>query len=231
MNLAFQAQAKHEGHRDSMPELPPGKSSVLPLMTTSLYRVILEEAYEVHNTSNQSFKAVHFLQAQKRWVITGTPFMNDYTDLQFLLKFLRVKPWVSDHLFREHFIAKRSDHVTSKLLEPIRNKVLVATFQSLAIRMERGSIFNGQLITDTPEPTEINHDLTLDDGTRFGSPAIYAGRFLTGQQCQTRYEKLWNEDGGYDSDVEEEEFNTFSFTSSWYWPPYTMRRLKATIAM
>ena len=59
INLAFQAQAKHEGHRESMPELPPGNSRVLPLMTTSWYRVILEEAHEVRNTSIQSFKAVH----------------------------------------------------------------------------------------------------------------------------------------------------------------------------
>ena len=135
--------------------------------------------------------------------------MNDYNDLQSLLKFLRVKPWVSDHLFHEHFIAKRSDHVTSAILEPIRNKVLVATFQSLAIRRERGSIFDGKPITDTKALNEINLELELDDGTEFGSPAFYSDKYLTEQQCQSRYERLWNEEGDYDSDVTDEELSPY----------------------
>ena len=209
VNLAFQAQASHRGSRDSMPKLPPPKSRILPLMTTSWYRVILEEAHVPRNTSKQLFKAVYFLQAQKRWAITGTPFMNDYTDIQSLLKFLRVKPWCSDHIFHEHFMQKRSDRVTSSVLTPIRNKVLVATFQSLAIRRERGSIFDGQPITDTKQIVEFDIELDLDDGTKFGSPAFFAGKYLTEQECQTRYEPLWNKDGKYDSDVAEEDFNTF----------------------
>ncbi len=128
VNRAFQAQANHEGDIGSMPQLRPAESRTFPLLTTSWYRVILEEARVPRNTSKQAFKAVHFLQAQTRWAITGTPFMNDYLDIQSLLKFLRVKPWCSDHFFREHFIKPRSDRVTSSFLEPIRNKVLVATF-------------------------------------------------------------------------------------------------------
>ena len=213
VSLAFQAQASHRGGRASMPKLPPPTSRIFPLMTASWHRVILEEAHVPRNTSKQLFKAVYFLQAHKRWAITGTPFMNDYTDLQSLFKFLRVKPWCSDHLFHAHFMLKKKDRVTSSILEPIRNKVLVATFQSLAIRRERGSIFDGQPITDTQQMNEFNIELDLDDGTKFGSPASYAGKSLTEQQCQTRYGPLWNEDGIYDSDVEKEELNTFRLYS------------------
>ena len=44
VKLAFQAQANHEGGIGSMPQLRPAKSRILPLMTTSWYRVVLEKA-------------------------------------------------------------------------------------------------------------------------------------------------------------------------------------------
>lgn len=80
--------------------------------------------------------------------------MNDYTDIQSLLKFLRVKPWLWDYAFDKHFIKKRPNFMTSEFLPELRNKVLVATFQSLAIRRERGSKFGGNPITDTRKPIE-----------------------------------------------------------------------------
>ena len=89
VNLVFQAQANHNGDLRSMPKLPSENSRILPLMTTQWHRVILEEPHISRNTSKQTFKAVHFLETQKRWAITGTPFMNDYTDIKSLLKFLR----------------------------------------------------------------------------------------------------------------------------------------------
>ena len=89
VNLVFQAQANHNGDLRSMPKLPPENSRILPLMTTQWHRVILEEAHIPRNTSKQTFKAVHFLQAHKRWATTGIPFMNHYTDIQSLLNFLR----------------------------------------------------------------------------------------------------------------------------------------------
>ena len=52
INLAFQVQASHEGGLDSKPKLPPEKSRIVPLMTTSWYRVILEEAHIPGSTSS-----------------------------------------------------------------------------------------------------------------------------------------------------------------------------------
>lgn len=92
--------------------------------------------------------------------------MNDYADLQPLLKFLRVKPWCSDHIFHECFMQNGSDRVTSSFLTPVRNKVLVATFQSLAIRRERDNIFDEDIFGSRKpgkyEQLESDNDETED---------------------------------------------------------------------
>ena len=59
---------------------------------------------------------------------------------------------------------KRPDRITSQFLPELRKKVLVATFQSLAIRRERGSNFDGKPITDTRELLEHLVDIDLDNG-------------------------------------------------------------------
>ena len=95
--------------------------------------------------------------------------------------------------------------MTSEILEPIRSKVLVANFQSSAIKRDRGSRSDGKPTFDTQALNESNLDLELDDSTEFGSPSFYADRYLNEQQCQTRYERLWNKEGDYESDVTDEE--------------------------
>lgn len=82
VNLAFQVQASQEGGLDSMPKLPPEKLRNLALMRTSWYHVIEEEAHISGTTLMELFKAVSSLKEQKQWAIRGTPFMDDYKNLQ-----------------------------------------------------------------------------------------------------------------------------------------------------
>ena len=88
--------------------------------------------------------------------------------------------------------------MTSQFLPELRNKVLVATFQSIAIRREGGSMFNGEPITDTRAPIKHLIDITLDDATRWGKAVWYEWHNPTEQQCQTMYEPLWNADAKYE---------------------------------
>ena len=75
------------------------------------------------------------------------------------------------------------------------NKVLVAAFQSLAIRRERGSMFDGRPITGTQDPVIHRVELMLDDGSNFGRPCHYFDTDLTESETQTRHEKFWNREG------------------------------------
>ena len=135
-----------------LPKIPPVTRQHVPLMTIDWGRLVLEEAHQARNTRTETFKAVHFLKTRRRWAITDTPFINDYTDVHSLLKFLRLKPWCVDALFHEYFVKPKKGRRSSELLMTLSNKALMAGFQSLAVRRERGSLFDGKPITETQEP-------------------------------------------------------------------------------
>ncbi|KAH7075544.1 DNA repair protein rad5, partial [Paraphoma chrysanthemicola] len=54
------------------------------------YRVVLDEAHWIRNSSSKQFRAIYTLPAKIRWCMTGTPIQNTLDDLGALVKFLRV---------------------------------------------------------------------------------------------------------------------------------------------
>ncbi|CRK42187.1 hypothetical protein BN1723_016021, partial [Verticillium longisporum] len=67
----------------------PGK---YPMEEIGWFRIVLDEAHMIRETSTQQFKAIVRLQANRRWAVTGTPVQNRLEDLAALLAFLRLKP-------------------------------------------------------------------------------------------------------------------------------------------
>ncbi|KAK8073511.1 hypothetical protein PG994_004410 [Apiospora phragmitis] len=81
------------------------------------FRVVLDEAHWIRNTTSQQFKAAKDLQAQRRWCLSGTPIQNTLDDLRSLLDFLHFKPFSEPGFYRKHIIEPL--HVAS--LDPFRN--------------------------------------------------------------------------------------------------------------
>lgn len=63
------------------------------LYSVKFYRIVLDEAHNIKNRNTKTSKACYDLEAEKRWVLTGTPIVNKLEDLYSLIKFLRVEPW------------------------------------------------------------------------------------------------------------------------------------------
>ncbi|RPA82124.1 hypothetical protein BJ508DRAFT_238456 [Ascobolus immersus RN42] len=63
------------------------------LFSIRFNRIILDEAHNIKNRNSKTAKACYELEANHRWVLTGTPIVNRLEDLFSLVRFLRVEPW------------------------------------------------------------------------------------------------------------------------------------------
>ncbi|XP_052161839.1 putative SWI/SNF-related matrix-associated actin-dependent regulator of chromatin subfamily A member 3-like 1 [Oryza glaberrima] len=64
-----------------------------PVKEIEWFRVILDEAHVIKNSAARQTKAVIALNAERRWVVTGTPIQNSSFDLYPLMAFLRFQPF------------------------------------------------------------------------------------------------------------------------------------------
>ena len=96
------------------------------LFSLDFFRVILDEAHYIKNRQSKTAKACYEINAQHRWVLTGTPIVNRLEDLFSLVRFLRVEPW-SNFSFWKTFITVpfeskdfiRALDVVQTVLEPL----------------------------------------------------------------------------------------------------------------
>lgn len=64
-----------------------------PLKKVEWWRIILDEAHVIKNTSALQSQAVMNMIARRRWAVTGTPIQNGSYDLFSLMAFLRFEPF------------------------------------------------------------------------------------------------------------------------------------------
>ncbi|MCJ1308991.1 DNA helicase rad5 [Agyrium rufum] len=96
------------------------------LFSLDYFRIILDEGHFIKNRQSKTAKACYELNAQHRWVLTGTPIVNRLEDLFSLVRFLRVEPW-SNFSFWKTFITMpfeskdflRALDVVQTVLEPL----------------------------------------------------------------------------------------------------------------
>ncbi|KAL9614731.1 MAG: hypothetical protein Q9167_000800 [Letrouitia subvulpina] len=80
------------------------KSGTNDFGSCTWFRIVLDEAHTIRNTSTQTFNLIHQLNAERRWCLTGTPIQNSLKDLFALTKFLRLSPFDEDSVIRRHIL-------------------------------------------------------------------------------------------------------------------------------
>lgn len=117
------------------------------------YRVILDEAHFIKNKNTQSSKAVCQLQAVHRLCMTGTPLMNNVTELYPLIRFLGIKPYSVWENFSEHI--DRPIRKWSSGMETPAMLRLQTLLKSLVLRRNKDSHLDGKRIINLKERVEI----------------------------------------------------------------------------
>lgn len=147
---------------------PSGREDNLPLLGDECkwYRVILDEAQWIKNKSTKQAQAVSQLQALTRFCMTGTPMMNNVSELYSLIRFLRIRPYCEPENFRRDFttpLKSSSDSAKSRAMRKLQ-----ALLKAILLRRTKKSQIDGRSILDLPErTTEQSHAVFSDDELAF----------------------------------------------------------------
>ncbi|KAF4021081.1 hypothetical protein G4228_012410 [Cervus hanglu yarkandensis] len=131
-----------------------------PLHSIRWLRVILDEGHAIRNPNAQQTKAVLDLEAERRWVLTGTPIQNSLKDLWSLLSFLKLKPFVD----REWWHRTIQRPVTVGDEAGLRR--LQSLIKNITLRRTKTSKIKGKPVLELPERKVFIQHITLSDEER-----------------------------------------------------------------
>ncbi|KAG8950608.1 hypothetical protein FRC00_007611 [Tulasnella sp. 408] len=89
-------------------------------------RIILDEGHNIRNPKTKTSQAICELEAERRWVVTGTPIINSPNDLGSLLKFLKVCTPLDQHDYFNRLLARplsKADPQAAALLKALMSSI------------------------------------------------------------------------------------------------------------
>ncbi|KAM4693493.1 helicase-like transcription factor [Discoglossus pictus] len=131
-----------------------------PLHKVKWLRVVLDEGHTIRNPNAQQTKAIHSLEAERRWVLTGTPIQNSLKDLWSLLSFLKLKPFTD----REWWHRTIQRPVTTGDQGGLRR--LQALIKNITLRRTKTSKVKGKPVLELPERKVFVQHINLSDEER-----------------------------------------------------------------
>ncbi|XP_067851110.1 helicase-like transcription factor isoform X2 [Heptranchias perlo] len=134
-----------------------GSGSDSPLHKVNWLRVVLDEGHTIRNPNAQQTKAALTLNAERRWVLTGTPIQNSLKDLWSILSFLKLKPFTDRqwwHRTIQRPVTMGDQHGLKRLQALINN---------ITLRRTKTSKVNGKPVIELPGRTVFVQHITLSD--------------------------------------------------------------------
>ncbi|TGO66224.1 hypothetical protein BOTNAR_0065g00100 [Botryotinia narcissicola] len=132
------------------------------------YRVILDEAQSIKNKATKSAASACRLRALTRFCLTGTPMMNNITELYSLIKFLRIRPYNNWSAFTKDFgcLSKGGSHTEEYLRKTMQR--LQGVLKAILLRRTKKSQIDGKPIINLPPKVEnIDHVVFSKDEQEF----------------------------------------------------------------
>ncbi|KAI1735393.1 SNF2 family N-terminal domain-containing protein [Xylaria scruposa] len=124
-------------------------------------RVVLDEGHVIRNPSTKSAQAACKLQAKSRWILSGTPFVNNAMDFWSALLFLKITGGIQEKSIFNHRIARPLDGIVKDKNNKARLKIrgeaqamFQALVQDLCLRRKKDMAF---INLQMPDKTEYVH--------------------------------------------------------------------------
>uniref|UniRef100_A0A8C8R670 Helicase like transcription factor n=1 Tax=Pelusios castaneus TaxID=367368 RepID=A0A8C8R670_9SAUR len=140
-------------------------------------RVVLDEGHSIRNPNAQQTKAALSLEAQRRWVLTGTPIQNSLKDLWSLLSFLKLKPLTDKEWWH------RTIQRPVMLGDEGGLRRLQSLIKSITLRRTKTSKIKGKPVLELPERKVFIQHVTLTEEER----QIYQSVKNEGKAAISRY--------------------------------------------
>ncbi|KAL7950075.1 SNF2 family N-terminal domain-containing protein [Trichoderma barbatum] len=134
-------------------ELDDGGVKTLLSQNKKWRRVVLDEGHTIRNVKTKAALAACELQAESRWVLTGTPIVNSVKDLQSLVKFLHITGGIEQPEIFGNAISRKlmtGDRSAEALLQSL--------MQDICLRRKKDMKF---VDLKLPKKTEYLHRITF----------------------------------------------------------------------
>ncbi|EEQ85034.1 SWI/SNF family DNA-dependent ATPase Ris1, variant [Blastomyces dermatitidis ER-3] len=132
--------------------IDPDEKFSLPLLgeRSTWYRVIIDEAQCIRNKATKAAQACYRLKSTYRWCMTGTPMMNNVSEIYSLIKFLRIGPYNVLEKFNYTFSVLQRVNIPPGF-PPM--KKFQALLKAILLRRTKSSEIDGKRILQLPPRT------------------------------------------------------------------------------
>nr|CEL65251.1 TPA: AAR147Wp, related [Neospora caninum Liverpool] len=104
---------------------PGGRNAVAsPLHAIFFYRVVLDEGHIIKSAPSSQSQACCAINAERRWMLTGTPLQNDVSDAFALVKFLKIRPMGTAAWWNAHVAQPMERGQTAAAISTVRSILL-----------------------------------------------------------------------------------------------------------
>lgn len=140
-------------------------------------RVVLDEGHAIRNPNAQQTKAIYSLQAERKWVLTGTPIQNSIKDLWSLVNFLQISPF-TDRQWWTRAIERPLEQGNESAIKRVQHLM-----GAIAMRRTKKQMVDGKPIVELPERNVFVEHVKLSEEER----SLYDAMQNEGKIIVSRY--------------------------------------------
>nr|XP_022335215.1 helicase-like transcription factor [Crassostrea virginica] len=140
-------------------------------------RVVLDEGHAIRNPNAQQTKAIYALQAERKWVLTGTPIQNSIKDLWSLVNFLQISPF-TDRQWWTRAIERPLEKGNESAIKRVQHLM-----GAIAMRRTKNQMVDGKPIVELPARNVFVEHVKLSEEER----SLYEAMQNEGKIIVSRY--------------------------------------------